>query len=40
MTNRFNKRIKELRKERYYDILKNPKCYVLTCKRHNKDVEK
>jgi len=75
MTNRFNKRIKELReelikkfggkciicgstldlefahikptklggrgrgrKERYYDVLKNPNCYALTCKEHNKDV--
>lgn len=27
------------RKERYYDILKNPKCYALTCKKHNSMVE-
>lgn len=26
------------RKERYYDVLKNPDCYVLTCKEHNNDV--
>ena len=32
------------RKERYYDVLRNPDCYALTCKEHNnfvgvKDIE-
>ena len=27
------------RKERYYDVIKNPDCYALTCKEHNKNVE-